>query len=102
MKLTKQLIDAIFEKGNEQVEIAVKLYKAVFPKWDEIESIDNYPRVNRETSEYLFDKFIKFDKSNHPGVMPGGLWMNKGFGLSEKDGLKFGEMDMSTCNPVYK
>jgi len=94
--MKKNDIDLLFETSKHQIDIALALYRIAFKNFDDIKTIDGHPVVSRETNEYLFESFINFDKKNHPEAMPGGLWMNKGFGTSEKP-LKFGEIDTSTC-----
>ena len=83
MYLEKETIDEIFEKGNSQYEVFLALYHEVHPKFDKVKKLKGYPRVGKELHTYLFQKFIDFDKENHPGVLPGGLWLNKGFSLDE-------------------
>lgn len=83
MYLEKQEIDEIFEKANHQAEIVLALYHKVHPDLDKIQRLEGYPRVSRELSTYLFEKFIEFDRKNHPDVMAGGMWMNKGFSTDE-------------------
>jgi len=100
--LYKEKIDKIFEDNEQQQMVIVELYKLVLPDFDNIEKVKGWPQTNKETSEYLFDKFIEFDKKHHPEVvMPGGGWMNQGFGCRYECG-KFMEVDMSEVKIIYK
>ena len=99
--MTKKEIDKLFKESKDQIEIALALYRKAFKDYDKIKQIAGYPKVNKETTEYLFNSFIEFDKINHPQVLPGGLWLNKGFGSSDKN-LKFGEIDTSDCKITLK
>ena len=99
-KLTKQKIDDIFQNAEIQSDYWFSLYRHVFPEWDNIESIDGHPRTSKNTSNYIFDKAIAFDKENHPKVISGGLWMNSGFG--SKDDMKDWEVNFNECNIKWK
>ena len=84
ISLSKEKIDAIFEtelnnQEPHQQNILIALYKVVFPNWTDIEKINGYPSTSRETNEYIFNKFIQFDRMFHPQIMNGGLWLNNGF-----------------------
>ena len=95
VKLTKETIDEIFKKANEQADYVINLYKLAFPKWDDIKHVDGYPKVSKTTSEYLFEKAIIFDREKHPNVMNGGLWLDKGFALNEE--VKDWEVSLNGC-----
>lgn len=97
---TKEKIDEIFKNSKDQVEAIIAIYSLFFPDWDNIETIDNYPTMGKEISNHIWSSFIEFDKLHHPTVMPGGLWLNKGFATSET--LKGWEVDLSTCKVYYK
>jgi len=84
IKLSKETIDKAFEKAEKQSDYAINLYKLAFSEWDDIKHVDGYPRVSETTNKYIFDKAISFDKKNHPNVMNGGLWLDKGFSINEK------------------
>lgn len=82
------------ERGQEsQGDALVKLYKFVFPEWDQIDKINGWPRTNRKFSEAMFSAWIEFDRKVNErirklepwsmGIMPGGGWMNNGFGTDE-------------------
>ena len=96
--LTQEDIDRLFEEEEakpnpQQVNVFISLYKKAFPNLDEIKTLKNWPRVSRTTQEYLFTKFINFDKKHHPKVLNGGLWLNKGFSI--KDDLQDWQIDIS-------
>jgi len=82
--LTRDQIDAIFEdelnqENPHQSNIAIRLYKIAIPNYDKVKSINGWPTISENTSVYIFEKFIRFDKKFHPNVLNGGLWLNKGF-----------------------
>jgi len=79
MILDKETIDKIFKKPKHQNDAVLGLYKTVIPDFDVVEKVQGYPRANPELNKYIFSKFMEFDRKQHPGVMPGGAWMNWGF-----------------------
>lgn len=99
IELTKKIIDKAFENAEHQADIVSALYRIAFPKWDSIGQIDGHPQVNTETDKYIFDLFIAYDKENHPDVVSGGLWLNKGFGSS--DDIEEWIVDTSNCKLTY-
>ena len=99
IKLSKETIDEIFEKAEEQSDYAINLYKLALPEWDNIKHVDGYPRVNETTNKYIFEKAISFDKEKHPNVMNGGLWLDKGFAINEE--VKDWEINLEDCVIEY-
>lgn len=77
--LSEPKVDACFEEKTEQAEVWVALYKLVYPGWDKIEQIDGYPACSPHLNDYIFRKFMAFDAKHHPDVLPGGLWINRGW-----------------------
>jgi len=84
--ITKEQIDAAFDAFDHQEHVFNALYKLVFPNWDEIEKVDRFPSIGKEASDYIWLRFIKFDREHHPDVMMGGYWLNYGFSTNEKLG----------------
>lgn len=99
IKLSKETIDKIFEKAEDQADYAISLYKLAFSEWDTIKHVDGYPRVSETTNKYIFDKAISFDKEKHPNVQCGGLWLDKGFSTNEK--VKDWEITLEDCVIEY-
>jgi hypothetical protein len=107
---SEEEIDLIFEEGKHQTEMALALYRLVYPDWDNIESIDGWPKAGKEVSAYLMKKFIAFDRKHHHGsvkgevrdrgCMPGGLWLNKGFSTLDAEHLYPWEVERAPV--VYK
>lgn len=93
--VTTEEVTNIFATAEHQAEAAEKLYRLAFPNWDEIESISGWPSAGEELNQEIFQHFIAFDRKHHPGVMPGGLWMNKGFSTLDKS---LGPRELSTDN----
>ena len=83
MIITKKQVDEVFKKADNQQEVCIGLYKLVYPDWEKVKSINGFPKVARDIDLYIFDKFIRFDGMHHSDVMPGGLWMNRGFSIDE-------------------
>lgn len=79
-RLSREQIDAIFEKAQSQSEYIVELHRAVVPDFDQVERLDDYIECSQELGEYLFEKAIEWDKANHAGF-PGGGWLNWGFSV---------------------
>ena len=94
--LRKQEIDTIFDAYDNQEDVLNALYKLAFPQWDDIKSLNNWPAIGKEAGHYIMKKFMAFDRTHHPAVFNGGLWMNNGF--STHDGQSLGPWDLSTDN----
>jgi hypothetical protein len=78
--------DVVIElpQPSSQAEVAVALYRLVYgDDWDAAVGVDGWPKVSPATAKYLFEKFIELDRRCHRGVLPGGLWLNVGFGQDE-------------------
>jgi len=104
-KITMEMIDACFEGKDHQVNVAVDLYKIIFPDWEKIEKVEGWPTVDKETVQrHIFRKFQEFDRKHHPEVMQGGLWLNNGFSTLEAERLGVGEWeyDRSEVALIYK
>lgn len=103
--LSKEIIDNLFieelkEDKPYQGHILVKLYKLAFKDYENIEKINGWPNIGKDTSAYLFEKFIQFDKKIHPEIFAGGLWLNNGF--SWDNDMPNWVIDSSKCEIVYK
>ena len=62
INLSKEKIDGIFEDAENSNIAAEALYNVAFSgKFDNIVAVENWPTVSRDTSEYLFGKFIDLD-----------------------------------------
>ncbi len=82
--LPQDVIEKIFsitEQSPEphQSQWFMMLFRFVFPRFHDIEVINQFPVVSPKTSEFLFRYAIEFDKTHHPDVFAGGMWMNSGF-----------------------
>ena len=98
--LDKIDIEECFVDTSDTAEVIVKLYKMVFPNWDNIKKINRWPKIGKEVSEFLWDKFISFDKKYHPRSMAGMTWMNKGF--STDDSLPPWGINIKDCEVIYE
>ena len=89
-----------------QGQILIAFYRIAFPNWDAIVKIDGYPRVSEATWKYIMDKFMAFDRHNHPDVVPGGMWcLGSGFSNAHNDPDKATVpdwyIDLSQCKAVF-
>jgi hypothetical protein len=94
-KINQKAVEEIFQKGENQQQVADAIYREVFPDYDMIDKIDGYPKVSHATSVKLFELFIKFDKEHHPDVVPGGLWLDSGFAGTAEGNLPDWTVDVS-------
>ena len=81
--ISKDMIDNIFDFADNQHIAWKMLYELVYSNFNEIKKLDDYPRVNELTNNYIWMKFMRLDEKYHPEVISGGLWMNLGFGTDE-------------------
>ena len=99
--LVPDKIDSMFENEDNQYDVWLNLYRFVFPDWDNIKSIAGYPLVSNDTSTYIFERFIAFDKIHHPDVLAGGCWMNKGFSTDSSGKLDDWKVYLDECEIEY-
>jgi len=83
MKLDKKKVDALFAEGEHQAEVMTDLFRMIYPNWDDVEKVLDFPTANEFTRRELCGRFVAFDKQHHPAVMAGGLWLNNGFSNDE-------------------
>ena len=95
----QQHLQEIFEKSDHQDSVIVKLYKMLFPDWENIKRIEGFPAVGKALDEYIFNLFIEFDQKHHPDVFNGGAWIDKGFSTNEK--LEPWEISLEHCKVIY-
>lgn len=96
MILKKEEVKKCFE-ASDQGQVLINLYKLVFPEWEIIKQIDGFPEVGEELDVLILDLFVKFDRETHPGILPGGIWINSGFSLNRK--LK--PFEVRPCQVIY-
>jgi len=93
-KLQKKIED-IFYRAKNQAEALNEIYKLFVPHWDQIALIDGWPLCGALLHRFIAERFVSFDIDNHPDVMAGGLWFNKGF--SEDSNLRDWEVNLEPC-----
>lgn len=88
MILSRDLVDFIFDnpRNRGQHDIWLKLYQCLYPEWDRIESILDFPKCGDVLGTYIFERFIGYDRVHHPKVLAGGLWMNSGWSIDKSLG----------------
>jgi len=83
--ITKKQVDQIFADAEHQFDYWLALYKLAYgDDWERVKFVEKWPLVSNETNDYIFRKAIKFDERVHLNVLPGGIWMNKGFSGSDE------------------
>ena len=92
-------LQEIFEHSEHQESALIGIYKLVFPDWEEIKQIEGFPQIGRELWGYIANLFIDFDQCHHVQVFKGGLWVNNGFGSSDK--LDGWEISLENCKVIY-
>ncbi len=78
--------DAVIElpQPADHHEILVGLYRRAFgADFDRATKVAEAPRCSQATWQYICLAFQRFDRRRHPDVLPGGLWLNAGFGVDE-------------------
>lgn len=84
IELTASKVNKCFAEQCEQGDVLVNLYKLLYHKtWDSIQSLDDWPQAGSEVHQYISECFIRFDRAHHREVFPGGLWMNRGWSMSQ-------------------
>lgn len=81
--LSKETIDTIFATAKVQWDYVFGLYRTAIDNWDSVIKVNGYPEVSPNTSEYIWQKAIRYDKEYHPDVLSGGAWMNNGWGIDK-------------------
>ena len=92
-------LQTIFEESEHQSSVIVKLYKMLFPDWEEIQRIEGFPTIGKALDQYIFNLFVAFDQEHHPSVFNGGAWINQGFSTNES--LEPWEISLENCKVIY-
>ena len=83
VELDRQAVNLVFQNAKNQGEYIIGLYRMVYPDWDRIVKVNGFPRVSDADGKHIFEQAIASDKILHPDVLPGGGWLNNGFGVSD-------------------
>ena len=89
----RTMAKVLLPEPTGQSDALIAIYRIVFPQWDQIESLDGWPKCNKTTWQAICSLFMEFDRAHHADVMPGGLWMNNGFSSRDSDHLKDWEVE---------
>lgn len=109
--LDPDAVRAAFEAAESQEDYILAVYKMVFPDWDRIERIDNWPGCSEATWKAIAELAMAADARIYPldsegfrRVMLGGAWLNTGFTNADPglNSLKKWEVTLSTCTVTYK
>lgn len=83
--LTREQVDAVFEKAETQSEYLEEMYKLVYgDEWDYIEKVHTYPVAGEALATYIMKKAMEFDEAHYKDVFPGGLWLSAGFSTNQQ------------------
>jgi hypothetical protein len=97
IRLTKSMIEKIFEDAPDTAKATEALYRVAFPDWDDIARIEGYPKVSRETNTVIFRHMMDLDRANEVTHMHGGAWFNSGF---SQDDVPDWVIDLSRCKAI--
>ncbi len=92
-------IQKIFDESEHQDCVIAKLYKMVFPDWEQIQQLEGYPEIGQELWCYICNLFIEFDRLHHQKVLKGGAWINYGFSVNKS--LEPWEINLRNCKVNY-
>lgn len=93
VKLDPEAVAAIIAAATTPVSYLEGIFKLVFPEYDEIETIEDWPECNRTTwldiaeQTRTRDSEILEGRGFNDRYMAGGPWMNSGFAQDDKDDL---------------
>ncbi len=80
IEIKKEMVDKIFEDATEQSDYIINLMKLAVPRFDALESVDPTDiKITKETSGYICQKCMDWDRINKVESMRGGAWLNYGF-----------------------
>lgn len=106
VQLSEETVQAALDGAESQADYIVRIYKLVFPDWDQIKRIDGWPAVTQRTWVRIGEMCVAWDKAHFPAddqalraCFPGGAWLNNGF--TTAGGLAYFEVDLSTCTVHY-
>jgi|WetSurSiteA1Bulk_404760.scaffolds.fasta_scaffold286203_1 hypothetical protein len=99
VKLNPQAVERLIENSKDQSEAVVEIYKMAFgPDWDNIATMDGWPKINELTWAVIFNTFKIWHKkqpaSYQREIMAGGVWFNKGFSAYGGEHLKNWEVEL--------
>ena len=80
--LSMEQVDACF-KREHQAKVLVALYRLVYPEWDKIDHVVDWPKCGPAISHYVMARMMVYDREHHPNVWAGGAWMNSGWSRDE-------------------
>ncbi|EIQ01071.1 hypothetical protein OpiT1DRAFT_05638 [Opitutaceae bacterium TAV1] len=99
VKLDKAAVVSIFNHASSQQEYLEGLYRLVIPEWETVEQVTEYPVCSRDTWMEICKLARSFDENlnksrthNNNKIMPGGAWMNSGFGTANDGELALWEV----------
>ena len=85
--LTIDQIDQVFEDAEEQADYIIGLHKLLYPNWDDITKLQDFPACTDFLWRIICLKAQSFDTKHHPEVLPGGAWLNNGFTVDRDESL---------------
>lgn len=100
ISLPKTLIQDIINESETPVESVIGLYKHAIPNWDNVESVNHFPQVNKETSLFIINTMSKGLNGNDKSRLMMS-WANNGFGCIKKDVPEW-VVDIKEDKIIYK
>lgn len=98
--LMKSRIKELSEQNKDSVDFLLALFKEVTPNWDNVISMNQYPKCSKMLNKELAHICILKDTENENQYMKGGYWLNNGF--SSDDRLKDNVILVDTSKIDYK
>jgi hypothetical protein len=96
----QRALTTIFAASANQSEALLRIYALFIPDWDQVEAVKGWPTLGQDLNDFIARLFIAYDTNHHPEVLPGGVWLNRGFSSSSK--LAPWAVDLASCEVVRK
>ncbi len=96
MEDLKRKIRDVFDKADDQIEVLTGIYKLYIPDTENVIEMYGWPSCGFSLYWFIANHFKRFDFEHHPKILPGHLWLVKGF--TEDPQLDDWAVDLSTCH----
>lgn len=98
--ISMDAVKELAKSAPDQGELIYGIYGLVFPDFDKIAHIVGHPLCSPNTWAKIFKICAYYDREHHPNLLPGGAWMNWGFGSA--DSLPDDVVETGTCSIEYR
>lgn len=89
VRLDRETVTQAILTAESETKAVELIFRMVYPQFDEIKSVDGYPKCNANTwkaicrpMQELTERLNK-DRRYDRQVMPGGAWLNYGFSAQQ-------------------